>query len=231
MIGIFSDPHGNVEAMMVALSVLRSKGVENVYCLGDTVGYFPGPACVTRLIEDRIPVCRGSHEDILLQYSASIECEEIYQLQPTRCSLSKNELAEMALWPERIEVDVSCGRLLLLHGSPRDPLHAYVYPDTDPYHYSVSGYAAVFMGHTHRPFIREYDGVLYVNVGSCGLPRDNGSFGSVCMFDTVKRLATIVRFDIREATSHALTRCQHVHPSVIDIFTRPPDMKKTLHDV
>jgi len=39
-IGIISDIHGNYEALKSVLSDLDNKGVKEIYCLGDVVGYY-----------------------------------------------------------------------------------------------------------------------------------------------------------------------------------------------
>jgi predicted phosphodiesterase len=110
-------------------------------------------------------------------------------------------------------------RCLFVHGSPSDPTYGYVYPDTDLS--SFAGFEAdvIFMGHTHRPFVRRNGDYLFVNVGSCGLPRDGDPRGSVCLFDTHSRSAEILRFDISQSSEAALSRYR-MHDSVAAALKR-----------
>ena len=86
--------------------------------------------------------------------------------------------------------------------------------------FSIAGGRAVFMGNTHRPFVRTCNDSLFVNVGSCGMPRDCGNLGAVCVFDDSTRKAIIMRFDITAATTKAVRRCGGVAPEVAAVFAR-----------
>ena len=51
--GVLGDIHGNLEALEAALEALRARGVREVLCVGDVVGYNADPdACVSRLRHD-----------------------------------------------------------------------------------------------------------------------------------------------------------------------------------
>ena len=52
------------------------------------------------------------------------------------------------------------------------------------------------MGHTHRPFVRERNSKLVMNVGSCGMPRDQGDAPSFAVYDTASHTAEILRIRI-----------------------------------
>ena len=63
----------------------------------------------------------------------------------------------------------------LVHGSPRK-VNEYLFEDKPASLYerlAKAEQAQVLMfGHTHKPWIREYGGVLFVNCGSVGKPKD-----------------------------------------------------------
>ena len=40
-IGLLSDAHGNPDGLANCISVLRSRGAERLFFLGDAVGYLP----------------------------------------------------------------------------------------------------------------------------------------------------------------------------------------------
>ena len=44
MFAIISDIHGNLEALSVVLADIQKRGITEILCLGDVVGYGPNPA-------------------------------------------------------------------------------------------------------------------------------------------------------------------------------------------
>lgn len=220
LLGLLSDAHGNLEAFRRSIDVLTAAGAREVHFLGDAVGYLPGDGVVTEIRKRGIPAVRGNHEEMLLRGAAPADREHIYRLRDTARRMHAENLAEIARWPSSRTLRSSSGQLWLIHGSPADPTFGYVYPDTPLDGIGIAPHAAVFMGNTHRPFVREADGGLFVNVGSCGLPRDSGDLGAVCLFDDVSGTAQILRFSIVEETRAALRRCGPVSPEVEAVFAR-----------
>ena len=219
-LGILADGHGNLEAFEVAMAVLRELDAERFVFLGDAVGYFPGHELVARLRELDIFCLRGNHEAMLLQGVYPDERDEIYRLGETRLGMPSDLLDYLVSWPERYEVEAPCGPILMLHGSPDDWVFGYVYPETDVEQFMIARGTTVFMANTHRPFVRRTDGATFVNVGSCGLPRDCGNLGAACLFDDDTGRAIIVRFDIEVQTKTALARCGPVSQTVLEVLNR-----------
>ncbi|MFQ5730094.1 MAG: metallophosphoesterase family protein, partial [Waddliaceae bacterium] len=98
------------------------------------------------------------------------------------------------------------------------------YPDSDLARFYTLGVDAVFMGHTHRPFINTVGKTLVVNVGSCGLPRDHGELSSCAVFDTDSGECRILRIPF-DAQSVLRTVPRPVHPAVISSFARKEPQK------
>ncbi len=214
ILGFLSDCHGCVEALDKALELLREAGAEQVFHLGDSVGYFPGWAAADRLRAEDVPCLLGNHEHMLLNETWERERDEIYGFGETLAQATPQRLAWLASLPASLRLAPGRTKALLVHGSPRDPVSEYVYPDSpldglDPGEASV-----VLMGHTHRPFIRERQGILFVNVGSCALPRDDSGLGSACLWNTEDGQPTLVRFPVGDEVRRAAERCL-VHPKVL----------------
>ncbi len=220
-IGLLADAHGNGEAFDLAVAELWRGGAERLFFLGDAVGYLPGRAVIARLAELEIECVMGNHEAELL--AGSVDREEIYRLAQTEAMLSADDRALIERWPHRLDIDAPCGRLVMVHGAPDDPLYGYVHPDTELVELEGAAPTTVFMGATHRPFVRRAGSTTFVNVGSCGLPRDCGELGSAAIFDDETGVATIVRFDIAGATEAALERCGPVAETVLEVFRRTGD--------
>jgi predicted phosphodiesterase len=74
----------------------------------------------------------------------------------------------------------------LVHGSPRK-VNEYLFEEKPDRLYerlaaAEDGDALVF-GHTHKPWIREFSGVLFVNCGSVGKPKDGDPRGAFAVLE------------------------------------------------
>jgi putative phosphoesterase len=221
MIGILSDAHGNIGAFRAAVLHLRALGAESLYFLGDAVGYIPSLEVIDELksMGSEVKCILGNHEQMLLQGAASPERELIYQHQPLREAISEHQVEFLNSWPTHRRETIAGTTVLFVHGSPNDYTNEYVYLDTDLDRFQT-GDSFIFMGHTHYPFIRKANGATFVNVGSCGLPRDDGRFGSAAIYDPASGRLRIVRFDISAETEAAVAPNPIVHPAVGVVLTR-----------
>jgi predicted phosphodiesterase len=223
-IGLLSDAHGNDEAFSRGIALLRRLGATHFYFLGDAIGYVPSVSVLDSLqrLGDEVSCILGNHEAMLLKGHPNSTKDEIYLLNKVRTKLTLAHHKMIASWPISVQKEIDGQRLLFIHGSPDDPTYGYIYPNTD-----LAGLAPdsdwVFMANTHHPFIREQEGTYYCNIGSCGLPRDDGRYGSVALFDTEERSAHIFRFDIASFTSLLLERYSLVHSSVRAVYQRRSD--------
>ncbi len=160
--------------------------VEKIFFLGDTVGYFPEPVnAIELLLSVQASCLLGNHDAMLIE---RIEIDErkdrVYQIRKTRDKSPCRYLQQMATWLPYLQLQIDSKKILMVHGSPWNPLNEYVYPDADLKNFARLPFDFIFMGHTHRPFIRKSGDVTLVNVGSCGLPRDQGNLASCAIFDT-----------------------------------------------
>jgi diadenosine tetraphosphatase ApaH/serine/threonine PP2A family protein phosphatase len=133
--------------------------------------------------------------------------------------LSPEQTAFVASWPRFLEYDYPCGRVFFVHGSPTDYQNGYVYPDSDLTEFD-GAYDFVFMGHTHRAFVREHGARIFVNVGSCGLPRDDGRYASAALFDPYTGRTTLVRLELSFFDAVSFFARLDVHHSVAELFNR-----------
>lgn len=222
MIGILSDAHGNRPAFDLSIKLLRRHGAERFIFLGDAVGYIPMPDVISSIrdLGEEIICVRGNHEDTLLGGVFDPTRDAVYQHAIIKSQMTVENIDFIIGWPTQLNIKFEAGKVMLIHGSPKDHLRGYLYPDTDLSIFKVEE-TFVFMGHTHRPFIRNESRTTYVNVGSCGLPRDNGVLGSVVLFDELTGAVRILRFDIRKQIDQVseMVGCPF-HPSVRAIFQR-----------
>jgi predicted phosphodiesterase len=221
-VGFISDAHGNPGALRNCLRELERRDVDSVYFLGDAVGYLPGEGEVLAILQSSGVKCqKGNHEAMLLgEMPLPEEKDRTYRLHAARKRISKSNLEFIRSWPNSRQINVDDRRLLLVHGSPEDPLNGYVHSLEDLQFESAKAYDAIFMAHTHRPFTGDLRGVKVINIGSCGLPRDQGDLSSFALYDSIKHDAMILRlpFDAR-ATIESFGE-EQLAPEVVECLQR-----------
>jgi len=195
-IAIFSDIHGNRHALGAVLADIDSGAPDRVYCLGDLVGYGAFPNEVIERIRDRaIPTIMGNYDDGV--GFDKDECGCAYT-DPEMKRLGNVSLiwTREAVTPENkeflrsllpnIRFNVEGKEILLVHGSPRK-INEYVYEDrlaASLEHIAKSAEADVLVfGHTHLPYSKKVAGVLLVNDGSVGKPKDGDARACYVILD------------------------------------------------
>jgi diadenosine tetraphosphatase ApaH/serine/threonine PP2A family protein phosphatase len=200
MKAVLSDIHGNLEALQAVLADIARHPVEAIYCLGDTVGHGgPNPRECLDLALAWPVVLLGNHDQAVrldpvnygpVAYRA-IRWAARQLEAPVPTPEAAQRRAEFLAARPRSHTE---GDFLFVHGSARNPVHEYVYPEDIYYERKMAAiFAAVgrycFQGHTHLPGLFTEDrwfwspeevGSVYrlggrktlVNVGSVGQPRD-----------------------------------------------------------
>jgi len=163
---IVSDIHSNIEALEVVLADIDSLGIEDIYCLGDVVGYGPDPTVCVDLIMERCTVTlKGNHDEALVHGAYAFNLRAQKAIEWTRDQLKPGFFSGTTVrrrWefltklPLRHEVEGH----LLIHGSPRDPTNEYIlateigFGPTEKFVEIFEGFEKMlFVGHTHMPCI------------------------------------------------------------------------------
>ena len=221
-IGFLSDAHGNPVMLAACLQKLRELEVSSIYFLGDAVGYLPGESKVLGMFRSEGVHCqKGNHEAMLLgELPLPRVKDETYRLGSARARLSAVDREYIRGWPDHRIVDLGEKKLLLVHGSPDDYLQGYVYPNSDLTSFDNSDHDAVFMGHTHYPFMSRRRNTLVVNVGSCGLPRDQGNLAAFAIFDVTTDTCNIYRLRLDAVEVVNYFGAEHMAQAVHDCFFR-----------
>jgi predicted phosphodiesterase len=196
---VISDIHSNLEALQSVLEDIRAQGIDEVYCLGDIVGYGPNPReCVDLAMRCNVTIL-GNHDQGALfdpeGFSSGAERAIFWTRNQLENGTGDAE-AKLARWKFLSELPRAHRQngYLFVHGSARNPLTEYVFPEDvcnprklEKIFSLVERYC--FQGHTHVPgvftedcrFLAPQDiGGRYVlgaqrvmvNVGSVGQPRD-----------------------------------------------------------
>lgn len=222
--GLVSDAHGNPRGLRAVLDELAEREVRTIFFLGDALGYLPLEAEVLTILREIDAVCvSGNHEAMLLD---RLPCarDDVYHLGAVRNRLSSNDKAFVHSWPDvRLVGDLRepGHTMLMAHGSPIDPLTAYVYPDSDLAFLDDLEFDVFACGHTHRAFHARRGAKLAVNCGSAGMPRDIGGVASCAFVDLPQLHCDIIRaeFDVESLISECM-RVETPHPSVLASLRR-----------
>lgn len=185
-LAIFGDIHANLPALEVVLADLAVQpDVDRAYCLGDLVGYAPFPnEVIARIRASGFPTIVGNYDDGTGFDRGDCGCAyrdpEAKALGErsfawTKAHVTPENKAFLRSLPFDIRVTLDGLRLLLVHGSPRR-INEYLYEDRPETSFqrlaATSDADVIVFGHTHIPYTKRVDGVLFVNIGSAGKPKD-----------------------------------------------------------
>jgi putative phosphoesterase len=148
--------------------------------LGDLVDYGPDPyPCVRWAIHHATYAIRGNHDHGVAQgIPVNGEVGFRYLTKVSRPSmweaLGHEERRYLLQLPVTQRLTLASKRFLLVHATPRDPLDEYLLKDPETWARRLQNVDAdiVCVGHSHMQFNILVDGVVVLNPGSVGLPRD-----------------------------------------------------------
>jgi predicted phosphodiesterase len=158
MIAVLSDVHANLEALRAVLADLARQGAAAAYCLGDVAGYGPDPRACLDLAMSWRAVLQGNHDEAALLgpdgFGPAAERAALW----VRGQLAAGEpgrerrLDFLAGLPRRLAE----GDFLFVHGSARNPLKEYAFPEDISNQRKMERIFALvgrccFQGHTHVP--------------------------------------------------------------------------------
>jgi putative phosphoesterase len=220
-IAVITDIHGNLPALEAALARIEELGIERVYCGGDLVGYGPHPNEVCALIAERgIPTIYGNYDYAIGRELDDCGCAYVTQhdrdlgQQSVAWTLEHTSQASkdfMRALPFDLRFEVGERQVHLVHGSPRK-VNEYLFEDKPARLYERLAAAeeaqTLVFGHTHKPWIREYGGVRFVNCGSVGKPKDGDPRAAFAVLDRdgarIERVIYDVEAVAREVTAAGL---------------------------
>lgn len=192
-LGFLSDAHGNYHAFLKSIRCLKEAGVSELFFLGDSIGYFDGNKVPFYIQQHSITAIRGNHEEMVIDKNVPEDRDHIYRLKQ---HYDSPIVPIISSWGETLSLERMGKRIYAIHGSLDDPIWGYSHSGSHlkcPELYDI-----VVCGATHRPFVKEIDGKIFANIGSCGFPRDIGEQGSCGVYDTASGSFEIIRFNIKE---------------------------------
>ncbi len=217
-LAVISDIHGNLHALKAVLENIKNRGVSNIICLGDIVGYgADSPQCVDLIRTAGIQTIKGNHDEMA---SSLIDLGQLREGVRDGIRLARQQLGtDQQRWLHELPMTLETEAYQAVHASLHEPMRwNYVLTPDDAFlSMSKQSKPVCFIGHTHGPaFWTEGDerrveptGIEdlrpsrkhVVNVGSVGQPRDGDERACYVIFRPEKRDVMFVRiaYDIEGA--------------------------------
>jgi diadenosine tetraphosphatase ApaH/serine/threonine PP2A family protein phosphatase len=211
-IAVLSDVHSNLHALEAVLAEVDAGAFDEIWCLGDVVGYGPRPNECAAILRERATVCLAGNHDLVV-------------IGRIAMSAFADDAGVAALWTQRV-LDEDARAFLetleplatrpatqLFHGSPRDPVWDYVLTeDAARQSFAMTSEPLVLVGHSHVALELSSDGIgirgglaeggkdvdlggprRLLNPGSVGQPRDGDPRAAWLELDLDGKQATFRR--------------------------------------
>jgi putative phosphoesterase len=171
---LVGDIHTEDSLLAEAINLGVKEGVDRMMSVGDIVDGPNDPMpCIARLRQRKVDVVRGNHERWVIEGNP---------MDPV--DYPDDVLDWLAELPATREYMTPTGRLLLCHGVGDDDMaelddntYGYGLENLDPLWALVRAkrYRYVVGGHTHKPMVREIEGVVFINPGTLVMTQQPGA--------------------------------------------------------
>jgi predicted phosphodiesterase len=203
-VAVVSDVHGNKQAFEAVLDAVELAGADELWCLGDLVGYGADPDACVELARRYATVCLVGNHDLAVRGDIPLEDFSRGAELAARWTIETIAPAsvEYLRGREPLALDEAVG---LYHASPRDPVWEYVLsPLQAELCFDLLRHRVACIGHSHvalsytrgagRPATGEKrpagteleigEGEWLLNPGSVGQPRDGDPRAAWLLLDT-----------------------------------------------
>jgi diadenosine tetraphosphatase ApaH/serine/threonine PP2A family protein phosphatase len=224
-VAAITDIHANLPALEAVLDAVEAARVEEVWCLGDVVGYGAEPDACADLVGERCSVCLAGNHDLAVL--GGLDVSAFSKAAATAVAWTRENVAARTLEMLR-ELDPAGTRegIGLFHASPRDPVWEYVLSaeqadaclDVQPQRVALIGHSHVSLFFVRPPgergevrgaqanddaLLQLGEGRWLINPGSVGQPRDGDPRAAWLEIDTEAATARFHRvgYDVDRAAA------------------------------
>jgi predicted phosphodiesterase len=235
-VAICTDIHGNRQAFEAVIAAAEADGAEELWCLGDLVGYGAEPDACVALAERHCAICLAGNHDLAVVEVLSLE--EFSRGAAIAAKWTQDTISQqtreflLSLQPKGTAEGIG-----LFHASPRDPVWEYVLSGlTAELCFDATDFRVSFIGHSHvalsfnRPEGQPASGTTrregteldlsagewLVNPGSTGQPRDGDARAAWLMLDTEAKTAGYRRSEYDIAGAQAAIRAARLPDSLAE---------------
>jgi diadenosine tetraphosphatase ApaH/serine/threonine PP2A family protein phosphatase len=206
-VAAITDVHANLPALEAVLGEIDAAGIDQIWCLGDVLGYGVEPDACADLIRERCDLCLVGNHDLAVL--GSLDISSFSEAAAVAVEWTRDNVAQRTLdFLREQDPHAERAEIGLFHASPRDPVWEYVLSseqadagmDANPKRIGLIGHSHVALFFT-RPEgnnggesrgAQASDGALLdlsqgswlVNPGSVGQPRDGDPRAAWLELDT-----------------------------------------------
>ncbi|HZC74643.1 MAG TPA: metallophosphoesterase family protein [Gaiellaceae bacterium] len=218
-VAVVSDIHSNLHALEAVLAAIEADAPDELWCLGDLVGYGPRPNECCAAIAERADVCLAGNHDLAVR--GTIDLAEFHGDAGAAATWTREVLEpEWQALLDRLEPEGAAHGVALYHGSARDPIWEYVLSDEAAFAtLELADSPLVLVGHSHVALRivqsdDELDGGVapagteletagvraLLNPGSVGQPRDGDPRAAYLLLDLDAKRAGFrrVEYDVAQ---------------------------------
>jgi diadenosine tetraphosphatase ApaH/serine/threonine PP2A family protein phosphatase len=224
-VAAITDIHANLPALEAVLGAIDGAGAEQIWCLGDVLGYGAEPDRCADLVRERCSLrLVGNHDLAVL---GALDVAAFSEAAAEAVAWTRANVAERTLEMLR-ELEPAGERegIGLFHASPRDPVWEYVLSaeqadaclDVQPGRLALVGHSHVALFFVRPPgglgevrgaqagddtLLQLGDGRWLINPGSVGQPRDGDPRAAWLEIDTEADTARFhrVAYDVERAAA------------------------------
>jgi predicted phosphodiesterase len=235
-VAICTDIHGNRQAFEAVIAAAEAAECEELWCLGDLVGYGAEPDACVALARERSAICLAGNHDLAV--IGKLDLDEFSRGAALAARWTQEVIADDTReYLLALEPSGSAAGIGLFHASPRDPVWEYVLSgltaelcfDATDFRVSLIGHSHVALSF-HRPegepasgMTRRADteldlstGEWLVNPGSTGQPRDGDPRAAWLELDTTAKTAVYRRAEYDIADAQAAIRAARLPESLAE---------------
>jgi predicted phosphodiesterase len=235
-LAIVSDVHGNRQAFEAVLDAIDESGCEEMWCLGDLVGYGADPDACVALAQENAAICLAGNHDLGVR--GTLPLEEFSRGAALAASWTQQHIRPQTLaYLNRLEPTNVDEVVALYHASPRDPVWEYVLSplqaelclDVQAHRLSLIGHSHVALSFSRFPGsaatgqtradgeeLALEQGEWLINPGSVGQPRDGDPRAAWLELDTGAWRAVYRRTEYNIAGAAAAIRAARLPDSLAE---------------
>lgn len=148
-LAIISDIHANLPALEAVLASIEEAAVDELWCLGDVVGYGAQPDECARLVSEHCSLCLVGNHDLAVLDELDVSAFSPAAAAAVRWTRDVAKDATLEFLRGLEPADES-HEVALYHASPRDPVWEYVlWPDQAAECIGIQAARVSLVGHSH----------------------------------------------------------------------------------
>jgi predicted phosphodiesterase len=226
-VAAITDIHANLPALEAVLGAIDDASVDEIWCLGDTIGYGAEPDECADLVRERCSLCLVGNHDLAVL--GALDIAAFSEAAAAAVAWTRENVAERTLAMLReLEPEGEREGIALFHASPRDPVWEYVLSaeqadacfDAQPARIALIGHSHVSLFFVRPGADEQGDeirgaqssddtlldlstGCWLINPGSVGQPRDGDPRAAWLELDTAEPSARFHRvgYDVERAAA------------------------------